>query len=125
MVGITTALPASLLPAYWSYASSAWSRRSVHSSNAVRAAQDCPILWFETTNSESCNGGTNADGETHTFMGLCSFACSFRYFPPGPCKCTSYGAPGSLPPTNGRDDCPLPGPSDAYKSLCNYACNHG
>ncbi|KAK4105098.1 hypothetical protein N658DRAFT_418837 [Parathielavia hyrcaniae] len=48
--GITTALPASLLPAYWSYASSAWSWWSVHSSDAVRVAQMCPILWYELGN---------------------------------------------------------------------------
>jgi hypothetical protein len=44
--GITTALPASLLPAYSAYASSAWSWWSAHSSSAVCVAQECPLLWY-------------------------------------------------------------------------------
>ncbi|GAB1313122.1 hypothetical protein MFIFM68171_03332 [Madurella fahalii] len=74
---------------------------------------------------QSCNGGTNADGETGNYMGLCNFSCSFGYCPPGPCKCTSYGIPDQPPPTNGRDGCPLPGLGDSYKGLCSFACNHG
>jgi hypothetical protein len=48
--GITTALPASLLPAYSAYASSAWSWWSAHSSSAVRVAQECPLLWYQIAN---------------------------------------------------------------------------
>lgn len=48
--GVTTALPASLLPAYSSYASNASSWWSVHSSSAVLVAQECPILWYEMSN---------------------------------------------------------------------------
>jgi hypothetical protein len=48
--GVTTALPSSLLPAYSSYASNASSWWSVHSSAAVRVAQECPIMWWEMGN---------------------------------------------------------------------------
>ncbi|AEO61225.1 glycoside hydrolase family 71 protein [Thermothelomyces thermophilus ATCC 42464] len=72
-----------------------------------------------------CNGGTNADGETGNYAGLCSFACSYGYCPPGPCKCTSRGTPGTPPPPSGRDGCPLPGEGDGYKGLCSFACSHG
>jgi hypothetical protein len=48
--GVTTAIAASLLPAYSSYASNASSWWSVHSSSAVMVAQECPILWYEASN---------------------------------------------------------------------------
>ncbi|KAL2192789.1 glycoside hydrolase family 71 protein [Corynascus similis CBS 632.67] len=76
---------------------------------------------------QPCNGGTNADGETKNYSGLCNFACSYGYCPPGPCKCTSHGSPGTPPPSNGREGCPsLPGDEGAgYVGLCSFACNHG
>ncbi|KAH7014504.1 glycosyl hydrolase family 71-domain-containing protein [Microdochium trichocladiopsis] len=73
----------------------------------------------------TCNAGTNADGESGNFSGLCSFTCSYGYCPPGPCKCTSYGTPGTPPASNGRDGCPAAGLPDSYKGLCSYTCNHG
>ncbi|KAK4044654.1 hypothetical protein C8A01DRAFT_31150 [Parachaetomium inaequale] len=48
--GVTTALPASLLPAYSAYASNASAWWSAHSSRAVEVAQMCPVLWYETGN---------------------------------------------------------------------------
>ncbi|KAK3309363.1 glycoside hydrolase family 71 protein [Chaetomium strumarium] len=74
---------------------------------------------------QPCNAGTNADGESGNYIGLCNFACSYGYCPPGPCKCTSFGTPGTPPPPNGRNGCPLPGEGDGYIGLCSYACNHG
>ena len=53
---ITTALPASLLPAYSAYASSAWSWWSAHSSSAVRVAQECPLLWYQIANNVVLGG---------------------------------------------------------------------
>ncbi|KAG7284252.1 hypothetical protein NEMBOFW57_010616 [Staphylotrichum longicolle] len=173
--GFTTAMPASLLPDYSSYASSAASWWAANSASVIHIATMCPIMWYQASNfgvlggaiylnqtlinsicyaeanptvtgsatgptptpgqsasepaststsaipsqtssmpnpGEPCNGGTNADGESENFMGLCSFACHYGYCPPGPCKCTSYGTPGTTPPTNGRDGCPLPGESE-------------
>lgn len=72
-----------------------------------------------------CVQGTNADGESGNFSGLCSFACNYGYCPPGPCKCTKYGAQVQAPPTNGRNGCPLDGEPDSYKGLCSFDCNHG
>ncbi|CAH0041338.1 unnamed protein product [Clonostachys rhizophaga] len=72
-----------------------------------------------------CNGGTNADGETENYKGLCSFTCAYGYCPSGPCKCTSSGTPGTPPAYSGRDGCPASGLSDAYKGLCSYTCSHG
>ncbi|KAK4156322.1 hypothetical protein C8A00DRAFT_30817 [Chaetomidium leptoderma] len=68
--GATTALPASLLPDYSSYASSASSWWSVHSSSAVRIAQECPILWYEASNFGVLGGNINLnltliDGECY------------------------------------------------------------
>ncbi|GAB1317776.1 hypothetical protein MFIFM68171_07986 [Madurella fahalii] len=54
--GVTTELPASLLPEYSSYASNASSWWSVHSSRAVAVAQECPILWYEASNSGVLGG---------------------------------------------------------------------
>jgi hypothetical protein len=82
-------------------------------------------LLTSSSATESCNGGTNADGESGNYIGLCNFACSYGYCPPGPCKCTSFGTPGTPPPTNGRNGCPLPGEGAGYIGLCSYACNHG
>ncbi|EHK20485.1 glycoside hydrolase family 71 protein [Trichoderma virens Gv29-8] len=71
-----------------------------------------------------CVAGTVADGESGNYIGLCNFSCNFGYCPPGPCKCTAYGAPISPPPSNGRNGCPLPGEGDGYLGLCSFSCNH-
>ncbi|KXJ87872.1 mutanase [Microdochium bolleyi] len=73
----------------------------------------------------TCNAGTVADGESGNYTGLCNYTCSYGYCPPGPCKCTSYGAPNTPPATNGRDGCPAPGLSDGYKGLCSFTCSRG
>ncbi|CEJ83889.1 Putative Glycoside hydrolase family 71 [[Torrubiella] hemipterigena] len=74
---------------------------------------------------QACIEGTNADGESGNFSGLCAFACRYNYCPKGPCKCTKYGAAIAAPATNNRNGCPLQGESDAYKGLCSFDCNHG
>ncbi|KAH6628444.1 hypothetical protein F5144DRAFT_549745 [Chaetomium tenue] len=166
--GFTTAVPASLLPAYTQYARSASSWWAANSASVIRIAEECPIMWYQASNfgvlggavflnhtlinaecyaeanptltssateqstatpgqgatesdptsttttqptqtsslpnsGGSCNGGTNADGESDAYADLCSFACSFGYCPPGPCQCTSYGVPGKPPGSNGMD----------------------
>ncbi|KAF3928654.1 hypothetical protein AA313_de0208068 [Arthrobotrys entomopaga] len=73
------------------------------------------------TQTPVCNHGTG-DGN---FLGLCDFSCFYGYCPSGVCTCTSYGAPNTPPPTNGRDGEPLPGENDGYLGLCSFACNHG
>ncbi|KAJ1323709.1 glucan endo-1,3-alpha-glucosidase [Microdochium nivale] len=78
-----------------------------------------------TTNPATCNAGTVADGESGNFTGLCSFTCSYGYCPPGPCKCTSFGTPGTPPPSTGRAGCPAVGLPDSYKGLCSYTCDRG
>ncbi|CAI6089667.1 unnamed protein product [Clonostachys chloroleuca] len=78
-----------------------------------------------TGSNQPCNGGTNADGESGNYSGLCSFACSYGYCPPGPCKCTSNGTPGNPPSGDGRNGCPADGLGDGYKGLCSFACSHG
>jgi hypothetical protein len=59
---ITTALPPSLLPAYSTYASNASSWWSVHSSAAVRIAQECPVLWYGA--SDHVTGGNYKINQT-------------------------------------------------------------
>lgn len=72
-----------------------------------------------------CVEGTNADGQSGNFSGLCSFSCRYGYCPTGPCKCTKYGAQIAAPASNGRNGCPLDGEPDSYKGLCSFDCNHG
>jgi len=74
---------------------------------------------------QQCTGGTNADGQSGNYIGLCNFACSYGYCPPGPCKCTSYGAPKTPPGSSGYDGCPLPNEDNSYLGLCSYCCSHG
>ncbi|KAK4097746.1 carbohydrate-binding module family 24 protein [Parathielavia hyrcaniae] len=38
-----------------------------------------PADQDDTFATEYCDGGTNPDGESPNFMGLCSFTCSFGY----------------------------------------------
>ncbi|UNI15584.1 Glucan endo-1,3-alpha-glucosidase [Purpureocillium takamizusanense] len=72
-----------------------------------------------------CVEGTNADGESGNYSGLCSFSCRYGYCPPGPCKCTKYGAAVPPPPETGTNGCPLAGEGDGYKGLCSFSCSHG
>ncbi|EXU97735.1 alpha-1,3-glucanase (glycoside hydrolase family 71) domain protein [Metarhizium robertsii] len=74
---------------------------------------------------EVCTGGTNADGESGNYSGLCGFSCHYGYCPPGPCKCTSFGSQISPPPETGYNGCPLPGEGEGYKGLCSFSCSHG
>lgn len=76
-------------------------------------------------NGQVCIEGTNADGESGNYSGLCSFSCHYGYCPPGPCKCTKYGSQVAAPGNSGYDGCPLPGEGDSYKGLCSFSCSHG
>ncbi|KAH8891826.1 hypothetical protein GQ53DRAFT_137907 [Thozetella sp. PMI_491] len=73
----------------------------------------------------TCAGGTVAPGMSGNYIGLCDFACSKGYCPPGPCVCTSTGVPQPTPPVTGQRGCPLPNEDDSYLGLCDFACNHG
>ncbi|CAM1508815.1 Fc.00g025540.m01.CDS01 [Cosmosporella sp. VM-42] len=73
----------------------------------------------------TCVEGTNADGESGNYIGLCNFSCHYGYCPPGPCKCTKYGSAIAPPPETGTNGCPLAGEGDSYKGLCSFSCNHG
>lgn len=73
------------------------------------------------TTTSVCVAGTGAGN----YAGLCGFACSYGYCPPGPCTCTKSGAPVPTPPTSGVDGVPLKGEDDSYLGLCSYCCNHG
>ncbi|EED14707.1 hypothetical protein TSTA_041830 [Talaromyces stipitatus ATCC 10500] len=59
------------------------------------------------------------------YVGLCNFACSYGYCPPGPCTCTSSGTPVPTPPTYGINGIPLSSEDDSYLGLCSFCCNHG
>ncbi|KND95320.1 Mutanase [Tolypocladium ophioglossoides CBS 100239] len=72
-----------------------------------------------------CVQGTNADGQSGNYIGLCNFSCHYGYCPSGPCKCTSYGDAVAPPPGSGYDGCPLPNEDDTYKGLCSFTCSHG
>ncbi|EAQ89739.1 hypothetical protein CHGG_06358 [Chaetomium globosum CBS 148.51] len=48
--GFTTAMPASLLPAYTQYARSASSWWAANSASVIRIAEECPIMWYEASN---------------------------------------------------------------------------
>ncbi|KAH8690271.1 hypothetical protein BGW36DRAFT_412083 [Talaromyces proteolyticus] len=74
-----------------------------------------------TKTTSVCVGGTGVGN----YVGLCAFACSYDYCPPGPCTCTSSGIPVPTPPTTGVDGVPLSGEDDSYLGLCSYCCNHG
>jgi hypothetical protein len=95
--GVTTALPASLLPAYSTYASNASSWWSVHSSAAVRVAQECPILWWEIANMVVLGGAVNMN---HTLINAECYAEAHASGTPastttGPTATPGQGATGS------------------------------
>jgi hypothetical protein len=75
------------------------------------------------TKTSVCVGGTGAGN----YAGLCGFACSYGYCPPGPCTCTTSGTPVPTPATHGVDGVPLKGEADydSYLGLCSYCCDHG
>lgn len=75
----------------------------------------------------TCNGGTNADGQSGNFMGLCNFSCSHGYCPEEACKCTSTGTvTATLSDTvTGTTGCGLSGEEAIYDDLCSYTCNLG
>lgn len=102
--------------------SSAVTTAVVSTTPTSAASQSIPAATSTSTAGDStCNGGTNASDESSNFAGLCSFACSQGYCPPGPCSCTSYGSPLSYAVT-AEPGCPLSGENEGYKGLCEFAC---
>lgn len=79
------------------------------------------------TSSSTCNGGTNADGESGNFSGLCSFSCSRGYCPSPACQCTSTGTVTSTSSdtVTGSAGCGLSGEEAIYDDLCAFTCNLG
>lgn len=73
----------------------------------------------------TCNGGTNAEGQSGNLSGLCSFACEHGYCPPGPCICTSTGTPETYQVGVATIGCPLSSEDSRYKGLCAFSCNLG
>ena len=68
-----------------------------------------------------CSAGSG-DGN---YIGLCAFACSFGYCPPGPCSCTEFveSTAARQPPTDtGRRGLRLTYLDDSYAGLCAFAC---
>lgn len=102
----------------------------VVSATATRAssASASPSAAASTgTTSTTCNGGTNADGASGNFLGLCSFACSRGYCPSSACQCTSTGTitATSSDTVTGSDGCGLSGEEAIYDDLCAFTCNLG
>lgn len=59
------------------------------------------------------------------YVGLCQFACSYGYCPPGPCTCTQYvqsSAARKPPADSGRRGYPLPYLDASYLGLCAFTC---
>jgi hypothetical protein len=75
--------------------------------------------------SGTCSAGTTAPGASGNHDGLCQFACSFGYCPPGPCICTSYGTPTPAPADTGATGCPVSGADASYLGLCKFSCARG
>jgi len=79
-----------------------------------------------STGGAYCVAGTNAPGTSGNLIGLCQYACSHNYCPPGPCVCTQRSA--SAPredPSLGVGGCVQPGLDGSYSGLCSYSCNRG
>lgn len=74
-----------------------------------------------SSSSRVCSAGTGQGN----YVGLCAFACSFGYCPPGPCTCTEYvsaSAARQVPSDTGKRGRPAPGLDDSYLGLCAFAC---
>lgn len=78
-----------------------------------------------SNSSGACNAGTTAPGLSHNYDGLCAFACSQGYCPPGQCVCTAYGPPPLVAENVGAVGCPLAGEGDSYLGLCQFSCQRG
>jgi hypothetical protein len=73
-----------------------------------------------------CVAGTNAPGASGNLIGLCQYACSHNYCPPGPCVCTKYSStPPRDDPSLGVGGCVQPGLDGSYIGLCSFSCNRG
>lgn len=98
---------------------------SVQSTASSTSSQAQPSASSTAGATPTCNGGTNADGQSGNLSGLCSFACAHGYCPPGPCVCTSTGTPETYQAGVGTIGCPLPSEDLRYKGLCAFSCNLG
>lgn len=107
-----------------STAATSTSTTSVTSLTSTSSTQtsSAPVPATSTPGSV-CISGTATGNPNQT--GLCSFACSFGYCPPGPCVCLAYGAQVPKPPITGVAGYPLAGLDASFLGLCSYAYNHG
>ncbi|KAB5571806.1 putative alpha-1,3-glucanase/mutanase [Coniochaeta sp. 2T2.1] len=73
-----------------------------------------------------CTAGTNAPGTSGNLIGLCQYACSHNYCPPGPCVCTAYSSRANAEdPYRNVGGCVQPGLDGSYIGLCSYSCGRG
>lgn len=75
--------------------------------------------------SGTCSAGKTAPGISGNHDGLCRFACSYGYCPPGPCVCTANDTPKAAPVDSGTVGCPISGLDQSYLGLCRFSCARG
>jgi hypothetical protein len=96
-----------------------------HSDTATGTTTASPPQTSTGGSSGTCSAGTTTPGESGNHDGLCQFACSYGYCPPGPCTCTAEGRPKAAPVDTGIVGCPVPGADESYLGLCRFSCARG